>query len=81
MIVLPRRVLKDFDFLNSIPIEKRNKFKILCNDPCPINCPFLYEHYKNYGKVSLFEESGNASLLECKTLKNTIFPHLKHQED
>ena len=54
-IVLPRRKLKDFNFLNSIKQENRSKFEILCNDPCPINCPRLYSHYKDFAKVTLFE--------------------------
>lgn len=48
-IVLPRRLGKNLDFLNSIPMEFRNRFEILCTDPCPINCPNIYTHYKAAG--------------------------------
>lgn len=44
-IVLPRRFNKDFNFLNQIPINMRNRFELLCTDPCPVNCPNLYSHY------------------------------------
>ena len=54
-IVLPRRKVKDFDFLNSISKENRDKFELLCNDPCPVTCPRLYTHYKDFAKATLYE--------------------------
>lgn len=48
-IVLPRRLGKNWDFLNQIPLELRSKFELLCTDPCPINCPNIYTHYKAIG--------------------------------
>lgn len=48
-IVLPRRLNKDYNFLNQIPQNLRNRFEFLCTDPCPVNCPHLYEHYKITG--------------------------------
>lgn len=69
-IVLPRRQVKDFKFLESIPVEIRNRFELLCNDPCPITCPYLYKHYNGFAKITLYEEVTSKDILECKTLKN-----------
>lgn len=69
-IVLPRRQIKDFKFLESIPIEVRNRFELLCNDPCPITCPYLYKHYNGFAKITLYEEITSEDILKCKTLKS-----------
>ena len=69
-IVLPRRQIKDFKFLESIPIEVRNRFELLCNDPCPIACPYLYKHYNGFAKITLYEEVTSKDILKCKTLKS-----------
>ena len=69
-IVLPRRQIKDFKFLESIPIEVRNRFELLCNDPCPIICPYLYKHYNGFAKITLYEEVTSKDILKCKTLKS-----------
>lgn len=64
-VVLPRRYSKDFKYLNEqILKENRNRVEILCTDPCPTNCPFLYEHYKNYGKTQLYQND-NMNSVEC----------------
>ena len=63
-VVLPRRLVKNQDFLLSIPNEFRNRFELLCNDPCPIDCPRLYEHYRAFGE----HQRGNIinlELLQC----------------
>lgn len=54
-VVLPRRHGKNFDFLKTIKDKNKDRIEILCNDPCPENCPRLYEHYKQFGKVTLYE--------------------------
>ena len=48
--VLARRCNTNLD---KIPIEDRDKLEILCNDPCPDNCPNIYEHYNAYGRMML----------------------------
>ena len=82
MVVLPRRLVKNFDYLNSIPEDKRNRFELLCNDPCPINCPFLYNHYKEY---TLYETdiktAEKEQRIQCKTLQNNPFPARVAQKD
>ena len=66
-VVLPRRYAKDFNYLsNSIALENRHRVEILCNDPCPINCPYLYSHYKEFGKVQMYQKSINCSEANCK---------------
>ena len=59
--VLPRKYVADLNFLNNIPKEKRDKFELLVNDPCPLNCPYLYDHYEGLAKDQLYlskEEAG-----------------------
>jgi hypothetical protein len=58
MCVLPRKHGKNFDFLNQIPEDKRNRFEILATDPCPINCPRLYTHYEDMAKAQLWIPGG-----------------------
>lgn len=55
-IVLPRRHSKNFDFLKLIDYKNRNRIEILCNDPCPIDCPRMYTHYEEYAKATLYQE-------------------------
>ena len=54
-IVLPKRYLKDFEYLNKIDKKFRNKIEFLCTDPCPSNCPKINSHYEEMGKTTLFE--------------------------
>lgn len=67
MIVLPRRKIKDFDFLNSIAPENRSRFELLCTDPCPIDCPRLYTHYEDYARTTLYETSPRTPINKCST--------------
>lgn len=66
-IVLPRKFNNDFKFLNAIPLEYRNKFEILCTDPCNPNCSRLGSHYYDYAKAQLGLTADN-SLLKCSSL-------------
>lgn len=82
-VVLPRRLTKNFDFLNTIPVEYRNRLELLCNDPCPVNCPNLYSHYAEMGKEQLYEK--NYIGLQCPTipekgLKGILDRHLMYEE-
>lgn len=78
-IVLPRRILKNWDFLNQIPFELRNKFEFLCNDPCPIDCPRLYSHYEDFGKAQLGILK-NQNLIDCNFCYNTPFVYHSTQK-
>lgn len=80
-IVLPRRKVKDFDFLNTIPFNQKEKFELLCNDPCPLNCPRLYDHYNEYALGTLYEKSTTDLSLSCLTLKNSIFARHAYKKD
>ena len=53
MSVINRSWVNDFNKLNSIPIEQRDKIEILCNDVCIDDCPRTYEHYKAIGESIL----------------------------
>ena len=57
LICLDYNLNKNFTFLNSIPIEYRNKIELLANPICGLNCPNRKEHYRlnslynlNFGK-------------------------------
>lgn len=52
-IVMPRRHTKDLEYLKTISSEYRNRIEILCNDPCPIDCPRMDTHYLEYAKFTL----------------------------
>lgn len=43
----------NFEYLDKIPFEFRNKVEFLCNDPCPEVCPRLKTHYRQMGKSQL----------------------------
>lgn len=55
-IVLPIRYNDDFDKLILIPSEIKEKSEILCNDPCPVDCPRLYTHYNAFANISLYNK-------------------------
>ena len=38
----------NWEYLETIPEDKRGKIEFLCTDPCPDNCPRIYTHYKNF---------------------------------
>ena len=79
MVVFPRKYSKDWEFLNQIPQDKRNKFEILCTDPCSIHCPRLYTHYEDLGKSQLFLPCENT--LECTSFHpNNPFKEKTYQK-
>ena len=53
MSVMQRRMNNNWDYLDKIPVEHRNKIEFLCNDPCDDNCPRIYSHYLEYAKMQL----------------------------
>lgn len=65
MSVLKRKRNNDWNFLDTIPLEKRSKVELLCTDPCPTNCPRIYEHYKEHGKHQISYYSFNKDQSEC----------------
>lgn len=78
-IVLPRKYNKDFKFLTSLDKQYREKFEILCTDPCPINCPRLASHYLEYAKINLYQT--DSTFCPCTTLdKNDLF-HITYLKD
>ncbi len=62
MCVLPRKYSKNFEFLEKIPVDKRDRFEILVTDPCPITCPRLYTHYTDMARVQLYEDIDKDSI-------------------
>lgn len=66
-IVLPRRHSYDINFLNKINNKYRNRIEILANDPCPISCPLINEHYKKFERLTLKQgkEPDYENALQC----------------
>ena len=48
--VMRRRMNNNWEYLETIPEDKRGKIEFLCTDPCPDNCPRIYTHYKNFAR-------------------------------
>ena len=67
MCVLPRKYSKKPEFLSQIPEDKREKFEILVNDPCPLYCPNIGTHYKEFGLVQSYQACDNGQC-ECSMI-------------
>lgn len=78
-IVLPRRVIKDWDFLSQIPFSLRHKFELLCTDHCPISCPRLYSHYEDFGEK---QKNNNLNInINCTYNYNSPFPFFETRKN
>lgn len=64
-LVMERKHNIDFDFLNSIPVEARSRIEILANDFCSPDCPYIYEHYRDFAKSQLAFEALDIAKLQC----------------
>ena len=64
LTVMRRSCNMDIDFLKNIPQEHKKKIELLCTDPCPDNCPRIYDHYKAYAN-SVLSFSHNIPGVEC----------------
>lgn len=53
LTVLSKFKNKDFDLLKSLSIEERSRTELLCDELCVNNCPYKYEHYKEYAYIQL----------------------------
>lgn len=73
MTCLDYNLNKNWDFLNSIPKEDRNKVEILINAICPPGCPYRKEHYKLNSIYSL-SYGKNYQLPGCNITRNTLSP-------
>lgn len=72
--VLSKFKNKDFEFLNKLGIEERKKTEILCAEGCINNCPYAYQHYKEYAYIQLHgRKPVNASYKygECRFDENS----------
>lgn len=78
-IVLPRRHCYDMNWLeNTFKPEVRERVEILCNDPCPINCPYINTHYKKFERLTL---QGGPDIENACGCENTYLNQLLIQED
>lgn len=80
-VVLPRRKCKDFDYLNTVKQENRSRLELLCNDPCPINCPRLYSHYRDFAKITLYEKDISDKSLTCSEIDSTCLRGIHHIDE
>lgn len=48
--VLDRKMNHNYEFLNTIPHERRGTIELLVNEGCKFDCEFQYSHYKAFGK-------------------------------
>lgn len=48
---------KDFVFIDKLTIEDRKKTELLCNEFCINNCPYAYEHYREYAYLQIYGNS------------------------
>jgi hypothetical protein len=73
-IVLPRRHNNNFQLLENIHSEYRNRIEIICNEDCPANCPRINTHYNAFAKVTLFENP-EEECVQCTNLEkaNNLF--------
>lgn len=80
LVCLDYNLNKNWNFLNSIPKNQRNKIEILVNAICPAGCPYRKEHYKlnslyhlSYGK--------KIHLPNCLINSNTLAPELEKKNN
>lgn len=80
-VVIPRRKNRDWEFLNSIPEDKRSRIEILADETCPIDCPRLYTHYNVFSKMNLFQ-TFTENERNCTTAKNnsSMFPEINNKD-
>lgn len=67
--VCQRRMNNNWEFLETIPEDKRHKVEFLCTDPCPDNCPRLYTHYRDFARAQLEFSPGTP---ECECSMNNV---------
>lgn len=69
-IVLPRRHCYDIDWMKqTFKPEDRQRIEILCNDPCPINCPYINTHYQKFERLTIRRGPDLENALLCENLK------------
>lgn len=73
--VMRRRMNNNWDFLNTIPMDKRPKIEFLCTDPCPDNCPRIYSHYRAFARAQLEFQSSDECACSMDKVKGD-FPTL-----
>lgn len=76
MICLDYNVNKKLDFLDSLPIETKDKVEILTNAICPPGCPNRKEHYKLNSLFSLDYGRGY-QIPTCGISVSTVHPYCR----
>lgn len=64
LVVMRRNMNNNWDYLDKIPMQDRDKIEFLCCDPCPDNCPRIYSHYRDFARAQI-EQDGTLPNLEC----------------
>ena len=65
-----------WSYLDSIPMEKRDKVEFLCTDPCPDNCPRIKTHYHSMAESQITLGKSTAKLNGCSMnqLRGAMLP-------
>lgn len=74
--VLSKFKNRDFEFLRKLSQKEKKKTELLCNEFCVNDCPYAYQHYKEYAYIQL-----NGHLPQnCKSDFGTCrFPGKRHE--
>lgn len=75
LVVARRAVNNNWDILDTVPLEKRTSIEFLCTDPCPVDCPRIYSHYRAFARATL-EYTVEEPMADCSMHKvKGPFPH------
>lgn len=75
MSVMRRSMNNNWEYLDSIPQDHRDKIEFLCNDPCADDCPRIYSHYLDYAKIQLSFGRSITSNWKCTNQPNHPFEY------
>jgi len=75
LTVLSKFKNKDWLFLKSLKHYERERTELLCNEFCINNCPFAFEHYREYAAIQLYgtnyKEMNDNSYGKCRYQENS----------
>ena len=84
LTVLSKFKNKDFDFLKSLSIEERSRTELLCDELCVNNCPYKYEHYKEYAYIQLYAkdpDNAHKNFGKCRFAEEDYHYYRKRMND
>ena len=84
LTVLSKFKNRDFDFLKSLSDEERRRTELLCDELCVNNCPYKYEHYKEYAYIQLHAkdpENAHKNFGKCRFSEEDFKYYRKRNND